>query len=167
MRKFYQQELIMLKGSVTSIYISPKASQLMISVESIEAVSGKGLKGDRYFQSAGSFSRAGDATQEVTLIEAETIDTLIRDHEIPISPGGCRRNIITRDIRLNDLIGVQFRVGETVLKGLKLCEPCSHLAKLTSEKILPALVHRGGLRAQILTGGIIKVGDDITEHEDN
>jgi MOSC domain-containing protein YiiM len=156
----------MLNGVVTSIYISPQASQPMMSVDTVEAIAGKGLKGDRYYQSVGSFSRKGDASQEVTLIEIETVTSLIHDHDIRINPGDCRRNIITRDIRLNDLVGKQFRVGDTVLKGLKLCEPCSHLAKLTTEKILPALVHRGGLRAQILIGGSIKVGDLITNDED-
>jgi MOSC domain-containing protein YiiM len=156
----------MLKGTVTSIYISPQASHPMLSVDTVEAVAGRGLKGDRYYQSVGSFSRKGDASQEVTLIEMETIMSLVHDHDIKINLGDCRRNIITRDVRLNDLVGKKFRVGETVLIGLKLCEPCSHLAKLTTEKILPALVHRGGLRAQILSEGTIKVGDIITEDEE-
>lgn len=159
--------LLMLNKSVFAIYISPETAIPMISVEQVLAISGKGLQGDRYFMSGSTISTKREPGQDITLIELETIEALRRDDNIEISPGECRRNLVTRGISLNHLVNHKFRVGEVTLKGIKLCEPCAHLANLTSKEILPALVHRGGLQAQIVNGGVIKVGDVITEDSNN
>jgi MOSC domain-containing protein YiiM len=98
----------------------------------------------------------------VTLIEIEAIEALERDYGVKLSPGDARRNIVTRGVALNHLVGKEFRVGEAVLRGIRLCEPCQHLVRLTGqEKVLPGLVHRGGLRAQVVKGGVIRVGDAV------
>ncbi len=151
----------MFEGTVDSIHIAPVASEPTVSVEQAHAVPGKGLEGDRYFKGDGSFSEKSGPDREITLIEIEAIQALERDHNLNISPGDARRNIVTRGVPLNHFVGREFQVGEVTLRGIRLCEPCAHLAGLTQEKVLPGLVHRGGLRAQILSEGVIRTGDDI------
>jgi len=133
----------------------------MISVESAQAIPGKGLEGDRYCLMTGTFSSAPSPHRQVTLIESESLETLARDYAIELEPGASRRNIVTRDVPLNHLVGTEFRVGEVLLRGTKLCEPCHHLEKVAGKAVRPGLVHRGGLRAEILNGGIIRPGDSI------
>ena len=153
----------MSKGSVVGIYVAPKARQPMVAVSQARAVPGEGLEGDRYFDRSGTYSSKHGPDREVTLIEIEAIEALQRDYGIEISPGDARREIITRSVALNHLVGRDFRVGDVLLRGIRLCEPCSHLAQLTYEAVLRGLVHRGGLRAQILTEGIIRPGDPVHE----
>lgn len=153
----------MWKGTVISIYIASEAGQPMVSVDEIRAVPEKGLEGDRYFKNRGTFSKKQRSNREVTFIEAEAIEALKRDYGIQLNFEDSRRNIITHGVPLNHLMDQEFRVGEVTLRGLQLCEPCSHLAKLTQKEVLPGLVHRGGLRAQILTKGMIRVGDRVHE----
>lgn len=149
-------------GKLESIFIGPTPGQPMVERDQVRAVPGSGLEGDRYFNPEGNSSRAKDAGWEVTLIESEALEAIQRDFGITLQRGGSRRNLVTRAVPLNHLVGRKFRVGEVILRGVRLCEPCSHLADLTDKKVLPALIHRGGLRAQILTGGMIRVGDTIT-----
>jgi MOSC domain-containing protein YiiM len=151
----------MSQGNVVSIHIAPQARESLAAVEQARAVPGKGLEGDRYFLSSGTYSDRPGPDREVTLIESESLDALKRDYKVEISPGDARREIVTRDIALNHLVGRDFRVGEVRLRGIRLCEPCSHLASLTNETVSRGLLHRGGLRAQILTEGVIHVGDPI------
>ena len=151
----------MFKGSVVSIHIAPAASEPTVSVDEARAVPGKGLEGDRYFSGDGSFSEKSGPDREITLIEIEAIDALEREGNLKLNPGDARRNIVTRGVALNHLVGLDFNVGQVTLRGLRLCEPCTHLAGLTQEKVLPGLVHRGGLRAQVLTEGVIRPGDTI------
>ena len=153
--------LMMWQGELVSIFMSPKASQLMLEVEEARAIPGKGLEGDRYFSMNGTYSRKPDPGREVTLIEIESIEALGRDFGIQFGLGDSRRNLVTRGVPLNHLVGVEFQVGPVLLRGIRLCEPCSHLASLTAKSVLPALVHRGGLRAQVLREGIIRTGDKI------
>lgn len=120
-----------------------------------------GLEGDRHFGRAASDPDSPRPDREITLIEIETIEALEREYGVRLSPGDARRNIVTRGVALNHLVDREFTVGEVTLKGISLCEPCAHLADLTHEKVLPGLVHRGGLRAQILTEGIIRTHDGI------
>lgn len=155
----------MWKGAVAAIYIAPAAGQPMVAVSEVRAVPGKGLEGDRYFSQAGFYSDRPGPFREVTLIEIEAIEALRRDHQIELEPGDSRRNIVTRGVPLNHLVGRGFRVGQVALRGIRLCEPCSHLENLTQPGVLPSLVHRGGLRAQILTEGMIRVGDSVDEDE--
>ncbi len=151
----------MFEGTVDSIHIAPVASEPTVSVEEARAVPGKGLEGDRYFNREGTYSDRHGPDREVTLIEIETIEALERDYKLKLSPGDARRNIVTRNVALNHLVGREFQVGEVTLRGIRLNEPCNHLAGLTHDKVKQGLVHRGGLRAQILSEGIIRLGDTI------
>ena len=152
----------MWKGQVVSIHIAQQARQPTVEVPQAHAVPGKGLEGDRYFRQAGTYSAKPGPDRELTLIEIEAIEALKRDYSIEIAPGQARRAIVTRGVPLNHLVGREFRVGEVRARGIRLCEPCSHLAKLTYETVERGLIHRGGLRAQILTEGIIQPGDVIS-----
>jgi MOSC domain-containing protein YiiM len=127
----------------------------------VRAVPGKGLVGDRHFGRAESDPDAPRPDREITLVEAETIEAFTRDYGVRLEPGDARRNIVTQGVALNHLVERRFTVGEIALLGLRLCEPCAHLAELTHESVLRGLAHRGGLRAQILTEGVIRVGDEV------
>lgn len=133
----------------------------MASVPEVRAVVGKGLEGDRYFTQVGTYSNTPGPDREVTLIESEVLEALRRECGIPLDPNESRRNIVTAGVPLNSLVGRDFRVGEVALRGVRLCQPCAHLERLTSPGVLAALVNRGGLRAQILTNGVIRVGDPV------
>ncbi len=152
----------MWQGRVVAIFIAPDAQLPMKEVTEVKAVPGKGLEGDRYFKGTGTYSHRHGPDREVTLIELETVEAVRRDYNIPLEPFETRRNIVTKDVPLNHLVGKTFKVGEVLLKGIRLCEPCQHFEKLANKPgALKALVHRGGLRAQILTEGIIRTGDTI------
>ena len=133
----------------------------MLSVPSAQAISGSGLVGDRYFSGKGTFSKPGVPDREVTLIESEAIEAVNRDQKLPLTAAECRRNVVTQGVALNHLVGKVFKVGGATLRGLDLCEPCAHLQKLTRPGILNALLHRGGLRAQVLENGVFNVGDPV------
>ena len=133
----------------------------MRSVDRVRAIPGKGLEGDRYFEASGTYSASPGPGREVTFIESEAIEAMARDNGITIPAGAARRNVITRGTPLNHLVGTEFDVGPVRLLGIRLCEPCSHLESLTRKGLIAGLVHRGGLRAQILTEGDIRVGDPI------
>lgn len=152
----------MFKGKLLAIYITKSAALPMQEVHQVRAQAGAGLEGDRYFSQQGTFSKPDHPDREVTLIEVEAIQALKVEEGIELGPGDARRNLVTQDVPLNHLVGKKFLVGEVLLKGIRLCEPCGHLAKLTRPEVSPALIHRGGLRAQILSGGVIQPGDPIT-----
>ena len=136
---------------VEAIHIGPEKGRELAPVESIRALAGKGLEGDRKFYPDGA--KAGGA---LTLVEAEVVE------DVGLPPGGTRRQVTVRGVRLNDLIGKRFRVGEVECVGVELCEPCLHLQSLTRPGIIKDLTHRGGLNADILTDGTIAVGDTVT-----
>jgi MOSC domain-containing protein YiiM len=150
----------MSEGRVASIHVAPGAADAMQSVEQVRAVAAKGLEGDRYFLGVGTFWKP-KPDYEVTLIEVEALEAMGRDYGVLIEPGEARRNIVTRGVALNHLVGREFQIGEATLRGLRLCEPCAHLERLTQPDVIRGLTHRGGLRAQILSGGTIKVGDRV------
>lgn len=145
----------MTQGTVSAIYIGIEKAGPLTSVETVRAVSGHGIQGDRYFKEA----PAPDT--EITLIEAEAIEAAARDQKLRLQEWECRRNVVTRNVALNHLVGREFRIGGVALKGLRLCEPCGHLEKMTQPGVIGALAHRGGLRAQILIDGDIHVGDAV------
>jgi len=153
----------MFRGTVVSIHVTPEPTAAMEQRFEVKAVAGTGLEGDRYFTGIGTFSKSPGAGREVTLIEVEAIEALEREKNISLPPGEARRNLVTRGVPLNHLVGRDFQVGEVRLRGVRLCEPCSHLEGLTREGVLTGLVHRGGLRADIISGGTIRVGDAIAE----
>jgi MOSC domain-containing protein YiiM len=133
----------------------------MRPLAAVEALAGRGLEGDRYAHGSGSFSKQAGSGREVTLIESEAIEALKRDYGIALSAGQARRNLVTRGIALNHLVDHEFTIGEVRLRGARLCEPCAHMERLTVKGALRGLVHRGGLRAEIVRGGMIRVGDVI------
>ena len=147
-------------GTVELIALAAEAEGTMREVPSAEAVEGRGLRGDRYERGAGTFSNPRGRGYDLTLVETEGLDELSAKG-VELSPIEARRNIVVRGIALDDLIGRRFRVGEAECFGQRRCEPCSHLEKLTRPGVLRGLVHRGGLRADILSGGRIRTGDSV------
>jgi MOSC domain-containing protein YiiM len=151
----------MFEGRLLSIYIAGRKCATLEQVEEAEAVPGSGLAGDRYFLQQGTFSKPGSPDREITLIEMEAIEALAQERQMMLQPGQARRNLVTRGVPLNHLVGREFRIGDVVLRGLRLCEPCGHLETLTVKGIQDGLCHRGGLRAQIIRGGVVRTGDSV------
>jgi MOSC domain-containing protein YiiM len=149
------------QGTVISIHIAPTGAAPMKSVTNAKAVAGRGLEGDRYYTKLGTYSNQAGSGRDVTLIEIEAINGLKRDYEVQLDSGQPRRNIVTRGVALNHLVEQEFCIGDVVLRGTRLCEPCAHMEKLTVKGAMRGLVHRGGLRAEIISGGSIRVGDTI------
>jgi MOSC domain-containing protein YiiM len=148
-----------LEGRVASIHLAPGATEPTVEVREVLAVASRGLEGDRYFADTGTFSSSPGGGRHVTLIEAEALAALSHDYGVVLSPGEARRNVVTVGVPLNHLVGRDFRVGEATLRGVRLCEPCAHLARLTHADVLPGLIHRGGLRADVVESGVMRAGD--------
>jgi MOSC domain-containing protein YiiM len=151
----------MYQGKLLAIYITPAAGQPLQLVEQAHAVPGKGLEGDRYFLETGSYSDHPGPDREITLIEIEALQALKDESELDLSQAEARRNLVTQGVPLNHLVGKEFQVGDVRLRGVRLCEPCSYLARLTQAEVLSALIHRGGLRAAVVNEGILRQGDAI------
>jgi MOSC domain-containing protein YiiM len=151
----------MWNGTVESIHVAPAAKAPMQSVQQVEAIPGVGLDGDRYALKQGTFYKP-EPDYELTLIEVEAIEAIKREYEVSMPAGDARRNVVTRGVALNHLVGREFTIGSVKIRGIRLCEPCSHLQALTEPAVIKALRHRGGLRAQILSAGTIRVGDVVT-----
>ena len=149
-------------GKVVSIHVAQTAAAPMQSIEAAQAIAGKGLEGDRYFNRLGTYSNEPGSGRDVTLIEVEAIEALKRDYKIELEPGQTRRNITTQGVALNHLVDREFKIGAVTLRGTRLCDPCSHLEKLTHQGVLRGLIHRGGLRAEIIHGGTVHPGDAIS-----
>ena len=151
-----------MNGTVTHIFTTPVAAGSLESRTEVQAVPGLGLEGDRYYNRCGTFSEdASGHDRELTLIQIEHIEGLKDSLGIELAPSEARRNIVTRGQNLNDLVGSEFVVGEVKLRGIRLCEPCAHMEELAGKQVLNGLVHKGGLRAQVIEGGLIKVGDPV------
>jgi MOSC domain-containing protein YiiM len=138
--------------TVEAIHLGEARIERLRAVDSVRAVAGKGLESDRHFHANGA--KPGQA---LTLVEAENVESA------DLAPGETRRQVTTRGIRLDDLVGKRFRVGEVECYGVELCEPCKHLQSLTRPGIIKELAHRAGINADILTDGTISVGDEIVE----
>jgi MOSC domain-containing protein YiiM len=151
------------RGRVEAVAIADRAGATMQQVTTARAIPGRGLEGDRYANRVGTFTPrgGGGVGYDLTLIEAEVLDelTLTDGHRLGYTEA--RRNIVTRGIDLNTLVGQRFRVGDVECVGRRLCEPCAHLERLTHRGVLRKLIHRGGLRADILTTGSITEGAAI------
>jgi MOSC domain-containing protein YiiM len=143
---------------VAGILVAPGAELPLVQVERVDAVPGRGLEGDRYHEGRGTFSGPGRG-YELTLVEAEALEAVGLSWEL------ARRNVVTRGIALKELVGRRFTIGTVECIGRRLAEPCAHLEKLSRPGILRPLVHRAGLRADILVGGPIARGDRITASE--
>ncbi len=143
-------------GSVEGIWIAPSAGEAAVAVDSARALAGRGLEGDRHVAGTGTFP-SGLPGSALTLVEAEVCESLIPSLE----PDEHRRNVITRGVALNRLVGHEFTVGNVRCRGARLCEPCTVLQRYAGRPVLRELVHRGGLRADILEDGVIHVGDVV------
>lgn len=149
-------------GSVVSLHVAPTGAAPMQTKDQVQAVAAQGLAGDRYFAGLGTYSNNPGSGRHVTLIELEAIEGLQREYGVDIAPAQSRRNIVTRNVALNHLVGREFSVGKIILRGMRLCEPCAHLERLSARGALRGLIHRGGLRAEIVAAGVICIGDAIT-----
>lgn len=152
----------MAQGTVVSIHIAAVGAAPMKSVSEVQAVVSRGFEGDRYAAKLGTYSNKPGSGRDVTLIEIEAVEAVQRDYGIALEAGLTRRNLVTRGVYLNHLVGEEFCVGAVVLRGTRLCEPCAHMEQLTVKGALRGLIHRGGLRAEIVKGGVIRVGDAIS-----
>ena len=152
----------MWQGQLLNIHTTPKARAPMQAQAEAKLTVGIGIEGDRYAKGidAGTYSQIADV-RDVTLIEVETLEALARDHAITLVPNQHRRNLTTRDVPLNHLVGRRFRVGEVVLIGGRLNTPCRYLDMITGLTVCDLMHHRSGLNARILTGGTVRVGDSI------
>ena len=153
----------MWQGTILSIHCGSRRRAPLESRTEVRVIPGEGIEGDRYARSRKPASEHHGAGHEVTLVESEALEALERDYKIHLEPGQTRRNLTTRGVPLNHLVGREFQVGEVRLRGIRLCEPCSHLERLLDKPVVPGLRHRGGLRAEVLTEGMIRVGDVVRE----
>jgi MOSC domain-containing protein YiiM len=151
----------MFTGNIQSIHIASAAKEPTHAVGEVHAIPGVGLEGDRYALKQGTFYKPEPAF-ELTLIEAEAIEAIRIEYKVELAPGEARRNLVTRGVPLNHLVGREFRIGDVLIRGIRLCEPCKHLETLTGRQVVMSLRHRGGLRAQILKEGTIRVGDIVS-----
>lgn len=151
------------RGTVELIAVAEHATGSMRTVERAHARAGRGLDGDRYAAKEGTFTPASDTARgyDLTLVEAEALDDLTLPGGESLEYAEARRNVVTRGIDLNALVGRRFRVGDVECLGQRLCEPCSHLERLTTKGTLRGLIHRGGLRADVLTDGEIATGATV------
>jgi MOSC domain-containing protein YiiM len=151
------------RGRVLAIAIAPEAKGPTHNVDSVQAVPGQGLAGDRYGSGIGAsqFKGRRKPENEVSLIDQGAILAANEQSGLSIQHLETRRNLLTEGVPLNDLVGKTFRVGSAVLKGIELCEPCGYLERRTYPGIMAALKHRGGLRCRLLEGGQLHVGDEI------
>lgn len=146
-------------STVVHIFVASKRGAPMSAAQSVEALTDGGLTGDRYSEAKNRRS----LDYQVTFIELENIQAFTQATGLPLTPDMPRRNIITRGIRLNGLCGKRFKVGRARFEGLELCEPCNLFARRTHREVLQFFVGKGGLRARIVSGGVISVGDAIEE----
>lgn len=154
-------------GRVVRIYTAPDTGEDMIEREKVTAVENRGLEGDRYFKGKGIWNEWEDnpnnEASDITFIEAETLDAVGKDYDIDLDPSDPRRNVVTRGVPLNHLVGKQFTVGDAVCEGLNLCEPCGYMQGLVGKgKVGEALKHRGGLDARVVETGQIRRDSTIS-----
>ena len=151
-----------MNGKVEAIYTTPSEALPVVRRHRAYARAGMGLDGDRYANSTGYWSGDNKVSRDLTFIEAEAIERVCIQLGEPLDAGTFRRNIVTRGVKLNGLVGKRFGVGMVVVEGTSLCEPCAHLERVLERPILRLLIHQGGLRANILTMGEIHTDDPIS-----
>ena len=153
-------EALPVDGVVADLYLCATAGRDMRHQDEVE-VHAEGVVGDRYSSQSGTWSLHAGSGRALTLIEEEAIEAVRRDYGIDLAPGATRRNVVTRGVALNHLVGRTFHVGEVEVVGVRLAEPCAHLEGLTAKGVRRALVHRGGLRGEVVSGGRMRVGDRV------
>jgi uncharacterized protein YcbX len=150
-------------GEIVAIHVASGAGAPMQAVAAAEAIAGEGLVGDRYRAGTGFYSLAATdpGAREVTLIAEEALAAVRQETGIVLGPAEHRRNLTTRAMALDSLLGRRFRIGEVIGEGVRPCPPCTHLEEITGKPVMKPLIHRGGIRARIVAGGWIRVGDPI------
>jgi MOSC domain-containing protein YiiM len=150
-------------GRLVAIYVAPAGGAPMEARDRIDAMAGVGLRDDRYATRTGTFSASGTDPRDVTLIEREAVDAVRAETAgIDVREDETRRNLVTEGVALNRLVGRTFRVGDVRLRGLRLAEPCAYLEQLTGvDGLRDAFANRGGLRAEVLDDGELRVGDAV------
>lgn len=149
------------QGELVAVHIAPGASAPMQALTEARLAPGVGIAGDRYAERSGTYSKNHRIDRQATLIESETLEALARDHGVDVAPHEHRRNLTTRGVPLNHLVGRYFRVGECVLYGGRLNVPCRYLEDLLGKKVFKPLLNRSGLNCRIILGGAIHPGDRI------
>ena len=161
-------------GVVERIFIAERSGEPMQSVVEVTGEAGRGLLGDRHCRpdpqttlepSCGPSAPPHHVVQDLSLVEAEVLDALREEHGIELGGDETRRNLVTRGVRLNALVGRQFWIGTMLCQGVELCEPCISIQRQTGKPVLKPLVHRGGLYARIVESGTVRVGDTIAAVE--
>ncbi len=147
-----------MSGRVEAIFLTAEHGELPAPIDRVRAHAGRGLEGNRYYWDDGS-APPGHA---VTLIASEAVEAAASEGDVSVEPAATRRNVLTRGIDVNALVGKRFRIGSVECEGVELCEPCQTLEAMTRPGVIKAFVHRGGLNADILTDGEISVGDPVT-----
>jgi MOSC domain-containing protein YiiM len=147
---------------VESIFLAPARGETPVPVERVSALARRGLEGDRYFGPEGH----AEPARALTLIGLEALEALAEETGIELARGASRRQVHTRGIDLNALVGKRFRVGEVECESIEVCEPCRHLESLTQSGVIKGLTHRGGLNAALLADGEISVGDRVYAEPD-
>jgi MOSC domain-containing protein YiiM len=144
-------------GRVEAIFVTAAHGELPAPVKSVQARAGRGLEGNRYYWADGDAPPGG----AVTLIAAEAVEAVANEGTVSVEAAAMRRNVVTRGIDVNELVGKRFRIGDVVCEGVELCEPCLDLESMTQPGVIKAFVHRAGLNADILNDGEIRVGDTV------
>ena len=154
-----------MNGRVVAIYVTASAATELQAADAVTLEAGRGLVGDRYHARTGTFSAKlkDKADWQATLIEHEEVERFNASHGSAFDAGSFRRNIVTSGVRLNDLVGRRFAIGDAVLEGVRLCEPCTHLAQLLGKDVVRGMAHKAGLRACVLTGATIRPGDVVID----
>lgn len=150
-------------GTVTHLHITARAFLPMRAQQTIELVAGRGIVGDRYIIGVeqGYYSEKPEEGRQVTLFESEVLEAILRDYKIEFLPEEHRRNITTRGVPLNWLVGQRFRIGPCLVEATRLSVPCRHIEQILDKQVFDAMVHRSGLNCRILVGGTVRVGDEI------
>jgi MOSC domain-containing protein YiiM len=148
-------------GTVVAIYVTSEEGKPMEERGAVQALAGRGLEGDRYALETGKYSGTKVGKRAVTLIEREAIDGARTEYGIELDEAETRRNLVVEGVPVNHLVGREFTVGGVRMRGYDLAEPCTYLEGLTREGVRNALIHRGGLRAEILDDGPVHVGESV------
>jgi MOSC domain-containing protein YiiM len=149
-------------GKLVGIYSTPGPGKPLEANAELQAIEGVGLEGDRYAVETGTYSNRPGSHRQVTLVEREVIAAVNGEAGVELGEHETRRNLVTEGVPLHHLIGRTFRVGDVVLRGIKSCPPCAYLEKVTRPGVRAALANRGGIRAEIVHGGTLRTGDEIT-----
>jgi len=154
-------------GVLEHIHIAPAGGEPMQELAEARLFAGHGIDGDRYLLGTGTYTREPEPGRQLTVIEIETLEALAREAGIELAVHEHRRNLTVRGIRLNDLVGGRFRVGEVVLEAVRLTAPCSYLEAVTGKPVFEPLRNRGGINCIIVEGGTIRPGDPVIPLEED